>query len=331
MSKWLRKDDYDMFADQKAKEAENQPENGNNEFYLKWKNPQMGTTEKAKEYKVRLLPDPVKGFYKEYLYHGFTSGEKFKYFLCPKTNGLDEYCPFCEASKILYQGTASDKRKAGEYRRKNRYVSNVYIVDDPRDVDVKDEKFKVNGTVRIYEFPGTVESKIANEINDKEQGYGMSIFDPEDGYDFILKIKAKPKDQNGKEWPDYGDTIFARRSTPIAETESDINEIMDKRIDLSKYIESLALSVDEMEQLIKTEMLWDDVGHTFTRYYKRGSDELPTAESAPTTQTEPTTATPVQETQAQPEPVQTQPEPTTNGAGGDDDDTDALLDELMDM
>jgi len=324
MSKWLKVDDYDMFADKKSKEAENQPADITGGFYKKWNNPKMGTVEKAKEYKIRLLPDLVKGFYKEYLYHGFMSGEKFKYLLCPKTNGLDVYCPFCEANKILYQGNASDKNKAKEYKRKNRYVSNVYVVDDPRDADVKDEKYKVNGTVRLYEFPATVESKISNEINDKEQGYGIAIFDPENGFDFILKIKAKPKDQNGKEWPDYGDTIFARRANPITEDDAKMNEIMGERVDLDKYIESLSMTVDDMEALLKSEMLWEDVGHSFERHY-RAEMPIDTTPRQEATQTTPATQEATQETTATQEatPVST-PEP----AG---DDTDALLAELQNM
>ena len=319
MSKWLKKEDYEMFADQKAKEAENQPEQTGG-FYKKWTNPKMGTVEKAKEYKIRLLPDPVKGFYKEYLYHGFMSGEKFKYFLCPKTYGLDEYCPFCDANKILYQGNESDKRKAADYRRKNRFVGNTLIVDDPRDAEVKDDNYKVNGTVRLYEFPGTVESKIANEINDKENGYGMAIFDPEAGYDFILKIKAKPKDKNGKEWPDYGDTMFARRATPIADSDEDIEKIMEQRVDLDKYIESLQLSVEDMEALLKAEMLWEDVGHNFERHYRTGG--APTQESVNTAPTRSESPEPT------PEP-ETAQETTTETE--DADDTDALLEELQNM
>ncbi|NIQ06611.1 MAG: hypothetical protein GWO20_13050, partial [Candidatus Korarchaeota archaeon] len=212
MSKWLKKDSYEMFANKKANETDDDNTGGG--FYKKWKNPKMGTTERAKEYKVRLLPDVVDGFYKDYLYHGFMSGETFKYFLCEKTYGMDKYCPWCEATKMLYQGNESDKRKAGDYKRKQRFVSNVYISDDPRDAEVRDENYKVNGTIRLYEFPGTVESKIKNEITDTDEGYGMAIFDPENGYDFILKIKAKPKDKNGKEWPDYGDSMFSRNTSP---------------------------------------------------------------------------------------------------------------------
>jgi len=323
MSKWLKKDSYEMFANEKTKEAEQEQEVGG--FYNKWKNPKMGTVDKAKEYKVRLLPDIENGFYKKYMYHGFKSGETFKYFLCEKTHGMDKFCPWCEATKMLYQGNESDKRKAGEYKRKERYVSNVYIVEDPRDAEIKDDKYKVTGKVRLYEFPATVESKIKNEITDTEQGYGMAIFDPEDGYDFILKIKAKPQDKNGKVWPDYGDTMFSRRSSPLADTEEEIEKIMSERYNLDEYIKSLKLSVDEHEKLLKTEMMWDDVGHQFEKVWRSGGST-----PAPTTQQ----SEPVQEntTVVQPsEDATNEPTQTVLQTEESEDNTDALLAELQDL
>jgi hypothetical protein len=322
MSKWLRKDDYDMFAGNKAKEKEKASSDTVGGFYKKWKNPQMGTQEKAKEYKIRLLPDPQKGYYKSYLYHGFMSGESFHYFLCEKTFDMDSYCPFCDATKILYQGSDSDKRKAGEYKRKERFVTNAYIVDDPRDVETKDEQYKVSGTVRLYEFPGTVESKISNEITDKEQGYGIGIFDPEKGYDFILKIKAKPKDKNGKEWPDYGDSMFARQPSPINSDDAVVDKVMNERVDLEEYIKSLRKNPEEMEKLLKAEMLWDDVGHTFEKRVKGAmSTQAPVVET--------TAATQSRETR---EAAPSAPAPQAPVIAVEtDDDTDALLAELSDM
>lgn len=325
MSKWLKKDSYEMFADQKSKEVEQDSAAVGGGFYKKWRNPAMGTTEKAKEYKIRLLPDVESGFYKDYLYHGFNSGEIFKYFLCEKTFGMDHFCPWCEATKMLYRGNESDKRKASDYKRKQRFVSNIFIAEDPRDVDVKDDKYKVGETLRLYEFPATVESKIKNEITDTEQGYGMSIFDPESGYDFILKVKAKPKDKNGKEWPDYGDSMFARRASPIADTDDDIEKLMEERVNLDEYIKSLKLSMEDHEKLLKAEMLWDDVGNVFEKIWK--------GKTTPTI--DPVAA--LEETDNQPESIRTQTNdvdqetPNDESSADDMDDTDALLEELQNI
>lgn len=319
MSKWLNKDQYEQFADKKQTEGDKTTAGGDN-FYKMWRGPQMGTTDNAKEYVGRLLPDPNTGFYKEYFYHGFYTGEKFNYFLCDKTYGLEKYCPFCEANKILYQGNASDKKKAKDYKRKSRFVSNFYIKTDPRDADAKDDKYKVSGTVRLYQFPAVVESKIKNEITDTTRGYGMSIFDPEDGYDLVLKVKAKPKDENGKEWPDYGDTMFDRFKSAVVETPEGIEAIMEQRVSLDEYIESLRLDPETTENLLKAEMLWDDVGPSFTRNVTGTESTRP--EPTLTTQAQPV-ATPTQEaTPAQEVPA---------GPAPDADSTDALLAELQDM
>ena len=325
MSKWLKKDSYDMFADKKTKEAEQQDTQVGGGFYNKWKNPKMGTTEKAKEYKVRLLPDIKEGFYKDYFYHGFMSGESFKYLLCEKTHGMDKYCPWCEATKMLYQGNESDKRKASDYKRKQRFVSNVFITEDPRDAETKDENYKVGGKVRLYEFPATVESKIKNEITDTEQGYGMAIFDPENGYDFILKVKAKPKDKNGKEWPDYGDSMFARRPSSIGEGEEGVENLMSDRYDLDEYINSLKFTIKEHEELLKSEMLWDDVGRQFDKIWKgQETATVPPVQVDTSSQSQAVTET---TPEAQPEPTVSTPISENEG----DDSTDALLAELQNM
>ena len=325
MSKWLKKDSYEMFADKKTKEAEQQDTQVGGGFYNKWKNPKMGTTEKAKEYKIRLLPDVEEGFYKDYMYHGFMSGETFKYFLCEKTHGMDKYCPWCEATKMLYQGNESDKRKAGDYKRKQRFVSNIFITEDPRDAEVKDENYKSGGKVRLYEFPATVESKIKNEITDTEQGYGQSIFDPENGYDFILKIKAKPKDKNGKEWPEYGDSMFARRASPISDDAEGVEKLMEDRYNLDEYIKSLKLSVKDHEELLKAEMLWDDVGRQFDTIWKGRSVETTATATPETPETPETPATSVQSTESVSDVLA--PATTTPV----DDSTDALLAELQNL
>lgn len=323
MSKWLNKEDYEMFANQKANEAEKEPAGGG--FYKKWKNPQMGTTERAKEYAIRLLPNIKRGFYKEYLYHAFTSGENFTYFLCEKTGDLDKYCPWCEANKILYQGNESDKKKAADYKRKERYVSNVFIVDDPRDAEMKDDQYKVNGTVRLYEFPATLESKIKTEITDKKNGYGYAIFDPANGYDFLLKIKAKPKDKSGKEWPDYGDCMFARRASAIAEGDAAIDAVMATRVDLDEYINSMRLSVDEHEKLLKQEMLWDDVSRNFEKNFRGVTKAVPAAVDQLEDEDPPFEGgKPISTTKAATAPKVVEKEE-------DGDDTDALLAELQDM
>jgi hypothetical protein len=223
----------------------------------------MGTVDKAKEYRVRFLPDKNSDFYTKYFYHYFIIDEKHHFVVCPKTHGLDEYCPWCSISQMLYKGNKEDKKLAANYKRLEKFVGNILVVDDPRDADVEDE-YKVSGKVRLYEFPGTIESKLKNEITDRSEGYGMAVFDPEDGFDLIIKIKAKKADPNGKVWPDYSDTQFSRKSSKIG-TEKEIEEIMAQTVVLSDYLNNSTLTWDEHRKLLKLEGYWEDVEEEFER------------------------------------------------------------------
>lgn len=260
MSKWLNKDKFKEFANKKAVEA---PRETGGDFVLKWKNPVMGTQDKAKEYRVRFLPDKDSNFYMKYCYHYFVIDEKHYFIFCPKTHSMDEYCPWCSVSQMLYKGNKEDKKLASNYKRMEKFVGNVLVVDDPRDADVEDE-YKVSGKVRLYEFPGTIESKLKNEITDRSEGYGMAIFDPEEGFDLIIKIKAKKPDKNGKVWPDYSDTQFSRKPSSIG-TEKEIEELIAQTVNLQEFIEKESLSWDEHKKLLKLEGYWEDIEDEFNR------------------------------------------------------------------
>src|SRR6056297_1478909 len=263
MSKWIKTDKFKDFVNKKANEAPLEQNSGGG-FYDKWKNPTMGTVDKAKEYRIRLLPDPDSNFYTKYMFHYFVIDEKHHFIHCPKSEAMDNYCPWCALNQMLYKGNKEDKKLAFKYKRQDKFVCNTLIVNDPRDDD-KDDEYKSSGKVKLYEFPATVESKIKNEITDKSEGYGMAVFDPENGYDLIIKIKAKKPDKNGKVWPDYSDTIFSRKSSAIADTEENIEKLMEKTVSLEEYLDNKKLTWDEHKKLLQVEGFWEDIEEEFER------------------------------------------------------------------
>ena len=263
MSKWIKEDKFKDFVNKKANEAPNES-SGAGDFFDKWKNPTMGTVDKAKEYRIRLLPDPESNFYTKYMFHYFVIDEKHYFIHCPKSDGMDNYCPWCAVNQMLFKGNKEDKKLAYNYRRNEKFVTNIFVVDDPRDED-KDDEYKSSGKVKLYEFPSTIESKIKNEITDKAEGYGMAVYDPENGYDMIIKIKAKKPDKNGKVWPDYSDTIFSRKSSAIADTEKGIEDLMEKTTKIDDYLDSKKLSWDEHKKLLQVEGFWEDIEEEFER------------------------------------------------------------------
>jgi hypothetical protein len=331
MSKWLDKSKFNAFAKQKVEEAEKKESDKNKNFANKWRNPVMGTVDKAKEYQARLLPDKGEtgnGYYEEYHYHGFYKDEQtFQFILCPKTFGEDKFCPWCYVNRLLYKGTEDDKKRGYKYKRSSKFVGNVYIVRDPRDVDQKKDEYKAEGKVKLYEFPATVESKIKDEMTDEENGWGDAIFNPEAGHDLLLKIKAKPKDKNGKEWPDYGDTKFAKKPTGIAEG-TDLDELMAERYDLIEYLKSNQLPWTEHKKLLMQEMVWDDVEIAFEKEVNGATVET---DMSALDKPEPKPEPDKQEMEKALEKElagETTPETETSTVTGEDDEAEALLDAL---
>jgi hypothetical protein len=262
MSKWVDEEKYNDFAGKKEQEKEKQESGEGQQGFAKKFRPSMGSAEKPKEYEIRFLPDTDGRFYEEYFYHGFYVGESFKFIGCEKNKGLDKYCPWCGITQILYQGSANDKKKAGDYKRKNRYVGNVYVIDDPRDATIENPEYKNSKSVRLYEFPATVETKLKKEVTDNKNGYGLAVFDPENGYSMLLSIGAKKADANKKVWPDYDQTMFARRQSSIADG-AELEEIMAQRYSLGDFIEALMITPDAHRELLKSEMVYEDVERDF--------------------------------------------------------------------
>ena len=257
MSKWIDSGAFEKFVEDKKQEKESNvgAPGFKRRLEMQWKNPVRGTVDKPKVYTGRFLPDPKRQYYKRYFYHMFPVGEGWQFHLCPKTFSFDNYCPWCSVTSKLYSGTAADKKSAYMYKRKEKYLGNFYIVDDPRDHENDD---KVNGTVKMYEFPGKLEAKIKEQATSKD-GIGAAIFDPGDeGFDLIIKITSTKKDPNGKVWPDYGLSDFSRKSYALG-TDEEIDAIMEQTMDMDEYLESMERSPEVIEQTLKQLMFWDMV------------------------------------------------------------------------
>lgn len=280
MSKWVNTDKFNEFREERA-EDNTQPSAPR--FGRKWPNPKMGDQNKPAEYHLRLLPDKDGEFYKKFHYHMFKSGESWNFILCPKSYGMDKYCPWCAVTQLLYQGSAADKKRASQYKRMDKFVGNVFVQKDPRDANESDSEKKLAGKTFLYEFPATVEGQIKKEITDTENGWGPVIFDPEEGHDLILRIGAKKPDKDGKVWPDYSQTTFAKKATPIANTDDEIEEIMDTVQSIKEYLDNSMWDSDRHLELLKSEMVWDDVETDFRRHFKveEAEEDTPEVEDTP--------------------------------------------------
>lgn len=267
MSKWVDDSKFKNFRDKKKNEEDTSKDFGNDRLDCVWKTPEKGTADRPKIYEGRFLVDPDGVFYLKYLYHMFkhSSGEGWHFSLCPKTYDMNNYCPWCSiVGKLYASGNKSDKGAARNYSRSIRYCGNWYVIKDPRDSDADEDK-KAEGKVWIYEFPGKVESKLKVEVTDESNGLGPAIFDPsEEGFSFILRVGSTKPSEDGKVFPDYSDSQFARKPSAIG-TDDEIESIMKQRMKLTEHLKKMEADEEKVLEAIKREMVWDLIEDEYER------------------------------------------------------------------
>ena len=220
MVDWITDDAFSSWLKDKEKEKTRTYEDS-------WGPKERGTTTSAKVYEGRFLGDPNGCMYKKYFYHMYQNDAgEWVFILCPKTYDFQDFCPLCYSTTKLWAGSERDKNLARKYKRKFKFVGNFYVIADPRDSENSDEEQQYAGKVYMYDFPGKIESKLDEELKEKD-GLGKLIFDPGPaGFNFLIKVKSTSEGENA--FPDYSDSTFARKATALG-TDKEIAKIMETR------------------------------------------------------------------------------------------------------
>jgi len=193
-------------------------------------------------YLVRLIPN-VNDISKT-IYHYFNHGWKslatgqFVSCLCPTTVG--ERCPICEERVRLYRGDAEDKENAKLLGRKEQWVVNIYVVDDPTDS-------KNNGEIKIFRYGKQIDKVIrdATEGIDKDE-LGSKIFDlTQDGCNLRIAVE-----KNDGGYPTYISSKFLRESAIQGMNDKKIDEVYEKLFKLDTVFEQK--SAQEVKELLDT-------------------------------------------------------------------------------
>lgn len=190
-------------------------------------------------YTVRLLPyapDPKNTFF-HYYNQGWTSFATGEYVqtLSPTTFG--ERDPISEARfKALRVGSEEEKEKANTIRRMEKWLVNVYVVDDPQNPDN-------NGKVKLLRYGKQLQKIIAEAIEGEDaEEFGPRIFDlGPDGVSFKIKVE-----QQG-EYPTYVSSRFTTAGK-LDLSEDQQKEIYDGVFDLTKVF--TLKSYDELVKML---------------------------------------------------------------------------------
>lgn len=194
-------------------------------------------------YTVRLIPNvksPEKTIF-HYYSHGWNSNATGQYVNAISPNTWGERDPISETKfRILKTGSEEEKENAKVLTRKEHWLVNVYIVNDPTDPEN-------NGKVKILRFGKQLHKIIMEAIEGEDSDeFGSRVFDfSSDGCN--LKIKV---DQQG-DYPTYVSSRFISPSkVPGVTTDKDIEKIYESIFDLEnifivKTYEELQSMLDE--------------------------------------------------------------------------------------
>lgn len=179
---------------------------------------------------VRFLPPwkPGENFYRKIMVHYGVVQENSKLAVyCPKENAGEE-CPMCAQGQELFEkGDRESMKKAGEYRAKVQYISNVHIESTPSGEN--------EGDVRTYTYGVTVFTGLC----DLMMGKWGNIYDPVKGRAVTIKRTGSKRDDT-----DYN-VIPEPDAKPVSK------EILGKMFNLDDgqgVVE--VFSADEIEELL---------------------------------------------------------------------------------
>lgn len=145
---------------------------------------------------------------------------------CPRTYSKDEKCPICEEYGNQYsvinglpdghEKKEMLKLRAKNFRATEKYVYNVYIIDDP----VEPEN---NGQVKMMEVGFHVHKAIMKAIDtniDKDEDeVSGDVFDLEKGYNF--RYKREIEDNRNS----YKSSKFINKECPLTDDEEELERI----------------------------------------------------------------------------------------------------------
>ena len=191
-------------------------------------------------YTVRFVPNmeaPSKTFFHYYAHawESFSTGQYMSH-ISPQTWG--EKDPIAEARFSLSKhGNDEEKAKASKVIRRENWLANVYVVNDPTNPEN-------NGKVKLLRFGKQLHKIVMDAIEgDDADEFGMRIFDlSKDGCNF--KIKAERQG----DFPTYVSSRFASPSKIDGLTDEGIQEAYSSTHDLETI--HPVKSYDELKKVL---------------------------------------------------------------------------------
>lgn len=221
---------------------------------------------------IRFLPtNDSKVPWVKFFDHGFKGDGGWYIETCPTTIGKP--CPICEANNKLWNsGHDDDKNIARSRKRRVHFVSNVYVVKDPKNPSAE-------GKVFLYKYGNKIFQKLMESMEPVfDDDEPMNPFNLFEGADFKIKIK-----QVGGYW-NYDSSEFSSRSPFLGGDEDRILSVLEGIHDIQEFASPDSFrSYNELKSRMAKVLLVDDSvsSNTSSSYDDDDDDMMPKAETAP--------------------------------------------------
>ena len=212
---------------------------------------------------VRLLPDgknPQNTFF-HYFQHGWNSFATGQYTSALSLQTFGERDPIAEERyKILRTGSEEEKEKAKAIMRSEKWLVNVYVVNDP----VNPEN---NGKVKILRYGKQIHNIIMDAIEGEDAAdLGPRIFDlGPNGTNFRVKVEKQG------DYPTYVSSKFAMPSAIDGVNDNNMQSIYDGTIDLTSVF--TAKSPEDLKVMLDDHFYCNESGSVNTTSDSGGVSE----------------------------------------------------------
>ena len=200
-----------------------------------------------KPYVVRLLPNiknPEETIL-HYYHHGWNSIATGQYASITSPSTWGDRCPVSELYfKVLRDGSDAEKERAkANLRRKENWLVNVYVVNDPK-------KPENNDTIKVLRYGKQLDKVIQSAINgDDAEEFGAKIFDlGPDGCSLRIKVELVSDKPGAPKYPTYTASKFLNAAAIEGLDEDKIQETYNSIHDLNTFVDRK--SNDEIKSFI---------------------------------------------------------------------------------
>jgi len=189
-----------------------------------------------KPYTVRLLPNiknPEETIL-HYYHHSWNSIATGQYASITSPSTWGDRCPVSELYfKVLRDGSDAEKERAkANLRRKENWLVNVYVVNDPK-------KPENNGTIKVLRYGKQLDKIIQSAINgDDAEEFGAKIFDlGPDGCSLRIKVELVSDKPGAPKYPTYTASKFLNAAAIEGLDEDKIQETYNSIYDLNTFVD----------------------------------------------------------------------------------------------